>query len=233
VSDALAPLHLPPSPDAPAAAPPAVPRDGAARRTLPGRLRRFFLRGWVTACAVIVIAMLLPPLRREPSIVIALFAGALGLAPCGVGLGCVALVERTRESALALLVAALAFAATVSLLPVAFRVNTELWFAAHQVELDALAAEIRSAFAHAGPAAAADGDALVAKPFRDRLWRMGIASVRRTDGGLLFDTWPGGEVLLYADGVPDDEPGCHAPRLRALGGRWYQWWCGPQRGWLD
>ena len=230
MSAAPAPLHLLHPSGAPAPPPSAVVAGGA-RRPVTGRARRIFLRGWMTACTVILLAFLPPALRREPSIVIAVLAGMV-MVPCGMGLGCVALLERTRESALALLAAALGMAAMVALLPVVFRVNTELWFAAHQAELDALAVEIRAAYAPVDPADR-EVSAQAIGPFSDRLWEAGVGSVRRTDGGLLFSTWPGGEVLLYADGVPHGEPECAVPRLRALGGRWFEWGCGPQWGWLN
>jgi hypothetical protein len=210
--------------------------DGAARRA-PGlaRARRVFLRLWVTGCAGIVVAVLLYPMTGGASLVVMVLAGGLVMAPCGFGVGCVALAQRSRASLHALLVAAVSLVAAIALVPVALQVGMEVAFAPRQAELDALAPEIRRSFAVEGAGAGPDDgvDVRVTDRFRSRLNDLDVSSVHRTDGGLVFSTRMGGAVLLYADEVPYAEGDCAAPRLRALGGRWFERRCGPARGWLD
>jgi len=46
------------------------------------------------------------------------------------------------------------------------------------------------------------------------------------DGGLLFTSSMGmGYTLLYADGIPGPADECQKPRMRFIGGRWYEQQC--------
>lgn len=246
MSPGRAPLHLlhPSGPPGPADAvppgavdlpPAAVEAAARGTRSTLATARRLFLWGWVAGCAAIVVCFVLAPLMGDAPLSGLTLFGVLVMPACGFGLACVALAERRRESALALLVAGLSLAAAVSLVPAARGIGIELYVAAHQVELDALAVEIRAAYA--GASAAPDPthalDHRVAERFRGRLNALGLHGVERTAGGLLFPTPFGSHRLLYADGAGAPSDGCTTPRLRALGGRWFERWCEERKGWMD
>jgi hypothetical protein len=180
------------------------------------------LKIWVTGCALIVGGTLLSPLNDGLALPALLFAGAFLLPMSGLAGFCLVLYERSREAAQALVVAILSFVAALTLIGPAHRAGIEMYAAANQAELDALAAEIRAA--SAGVPVTPEGwfDNPVRERFRDRLEGLGLSSVGPVDGGLLFRR--GGAfsyTLLYADGAAGPLDTCRIVRLRFLGGRWY------------
>jgi hypothetical protein len=204
------------------------PATAHARRV---RARRVLLGVWATGCALVVAGPLLAAVTSEASLAGMILGGAFLLPLSGLVLGCLALFERSREAVLALAVAAVSLAGTIGLVGPASRAGTEVYVAAHQPELDALAVEIRATL----PPDPVDDDPLqgfdgpVWERFGERLRRLGVMSVRRTDGGLLIATSRGmGFTLVYADGGAGPST-CAYPRLRFVGGRWFEWKCQDRR----
>lgn len=217
------------SPATPAPAP-AVPSPATAHARR-ARARQVLLGVWATGCALVVAGPLLAAVTSEASMAGMVLGGAFLLPLSGLVLGCLALFERSREAVLALAVAAVSLAATIGLVGPASRAGIEVYVAAHQPELDALAVEIRAALASApdDPAPLRGSDGVVWQRFGERLRRVGVTSVRRTDGGLLFASTLGmGFTLVYADGGAGP-PTCSNPRLRFVGGRWFEWKCQDRR----
>ena len=145
-------LELVPPDPAPAPAPPQRPAPGAMRsdadrRASAARIRRVLTVLWLCSCGVIPLAFLLVPGTNGGSMAAVLIVGALVMPASAVGLFCVPLVERTRESLLALLVAGLSLTGALLLIAPAEDAALELHVAANQAELDVLAADIRAAAA--------------------------------------------------------------------------------------
>jgi len=245
VSADRAPLQLlPPAADGPAAGPEAVPDRApptaverrmnvalpppAARRSVAPQARRLFVSAWVIGCLLIDPAVLLAPATRDGSMVLLVVVGLIVMAPSGVGLGCVLLIDRSRASLHAALGAGALLAIAAALVPAAHRIGVETYFAAHQVELDALAAGIRAVYDRE-PA----GDQRVVDRFGVRLREAGVTRVERMSAGLLFVSTSGGTLLLYADGAGTLDDICRRPTLRAMGGRWYAVDCPERNVWVE
>jgi hypothetical protein len=229
VSAAGAHLALvPPTADA-AASPPfdALVRSSEAQRRGSARARQAAFAMWTGGCALLVAGPLLAPFSGDLSLVGMGFGGVL-LLGSGLALFGLAVVDRTRESVRALVVAPVMLAATGGLMNPARRAAIELHVAAHQQELDALAAEIRAGFAGT-PRGVDRRNVLEVLPrgnFGARFRRLDVERVTPVDGGLLFSTSVGmGYTLLYADGVRGPADECVKPRMRFIGGRWYERQC--------
>ena len=229
MSTAPARLELvPPSPP-----PPYTPRSVSAVLTPAERNantaagRRLCLRLWITGCAVAPVAILFSEPMGEVMGMILVLLGMLVMPLSGLVLWCIAFYARSREAWRAVLAASFALVAGVMLIRPAIHASTELLVASHQVELDALAAEIRRAVVAEPPAPGREDEADMGLNLRfDReLSAVGMGNVFLADGGLLFVTLSGSRVL-YADGAAGPPPpACIGPRYRALGGRWFELRC--------
>jgi len=220
---------VPPSADAPANdAPASAPFDvmplSAVKGAGSARFRRVLSAFFATGCALFVAAPLLAPVTHNASLAGWLF-GALFLLASGLPLFGLVVVERTAAAARALVTAAVWLALAIGLTGPAHRVAIEAHVAAHMEELDALATEIRAM--HAAPTLDdPQGTARVWERFGDRLRPLGINRVAPVDGGMLFHSSLGtGYTLIRADGVPGPGDACANPRLRFLGGRWFERTC--------
>jgi hypothetical protein len=230
VSTAGARLALvPPAADAPAAPPfEALVRSSEAGRGRSMRARRVVFETWVAGCALLLASPLLAALGGEGWVVAMFVAGVFLLPGSGVALFCFTLLDRTRAAVRALVAAVAMLAATGALMGPARRVAVELYVAAHEEELDALASAIRTGFA-ATPREPRWVSVLQVLPdgnFGGRFRRLAVKRVIPVDGGLLFTSSMGmGYTLLYADGVPGPANDCRKPRIRLIGGRWYEQQC--------
>ena len=150
MSAARAPLQLLPpsareeSPGAPRSASASPLPASVERRASPGapgasghagppapRARRVFLTGWLIGCAVIDLAVLFRLTTGNGSLWVMALVAAMVMAPSGIGLGCVALVDRSRASLQALLVSAVSLVLAIALVPTARWISSETYFAAH------------------------------------------------------------------------------------------------------
>jgi hypothetical protein len=228
VSTAPARLELVPPAITPAPAPLAdLAARAVAERVRAARLRRFSLAFWAGWCALLPVLALGIEVSGEEVLLPLLFLGMLVVPISGVILIWAAATERSRAGGLALFGAVIALAAGVALLPPAFDASLELFVATRQVELDALAVDIRAvATAEAEtPDPSTSLELRMTERFRRRLYAAGMGDgVRVVDGGLIFSSIAG-SALLYADGVPGASPMCSPSRLRALGGRWFELDC--------
>lgn len=227
MSTAPARLELvPPSTQAPAPLADLAER-GVAEGARAVRLRRISLACWAGWCALLPVFALGLELSGEEVLIPLLFLGMLVMPISGVVLIWAAATERSREGGLALFAAVLTLVAGIALIPPAFDASLELFVATRQVELDALAAEVRTAATEeaAVPDSSATLDFRMTERFRARLFAMGMGDgVRVVDGGLIFNS-TAGSALLYADGVPGASQMCSPSRMRALGGRWFELDC--------
>lgn len=228
MSTAPARLELVP-PSAPQAPAPLadLAERGAAEGARAVRLRRISLACWAGWCALLPVLALGLELSGEEVLIPLLFLGMLVMPISGVVLIWAAATERSREGGLALLGAVVTLVAGIALIPPAFDASLDLLVATRQVELDALAAEVRAAATveAAAPGPSATLEVRMTQRFRGRLYAMGMGDgVRVVDGGMIFVS-PAGSALLYADGVASPAPMCPSSRLRALGGRWFELRC--------
>lgn len=202
------------------------------RRAHVARARRLFLRGWGAGCFILIVAMLLWPSAGDGALGAMVLVGAILMPTCGIVLGSLALYERSREAALAVLVAALSLAGMVASLPAVRGVAVEVYVAAHQAELEQLAGEIRIAMPVSAIQEESQGllEERIEKTFGTRMRALGLSTVDLVDGGVLFRGLPKlGAVLVYADGIPAPSTDCRGQRLHAIGGRWFTRTCAPWR----
>jgi hypothetical protein len=214
--------------DAPAAATPLdrLVRTSALQSRRTARALRAVQTMWIAGCVQLVVGSLLlagSDLALAGMLLVAVFM----LPASGLAIACFALVDRSREAVRALAGAAVGLALTLGLVQPAQRAGIELNFAAHQAELDRIAAGLPAA-----PAAAIAGRVVVPATLgRDvsspRLRRLGFVSAGRVDGGVIFRGAAGDPYLLFrADGNTAPPAECLARPPRFLGGRWFQVWCG-------
>lgn len=227
---------VPPTPQPSAEAPSHIPMTGAVRseadrRAFAARMGRVMLRCGVAACAVIPLVFLFGPQLGEAGMVTLLLPCGMVIVGCGIGLLGLAVVERTRATFLALMVGILSLFGAIALAQLAIPAAAELHVAMHQVELDALAADVRAvATGKLVPSGSAQElNQRLTDEFRPRLREVGMNDVAVVDGGLLFSPADGPGVL-YADGVAGPADPCPRMELRALGGRWYERRCYGRRG---
>jgi len=218
-------------PDAEVPAPPpfdALVQSSAAKQRRSARARRVASGIWGTGCALLLTGPLLAPATGDLSLVGMGLAGIFLLPASGFPLLAFALLDRSRAAVTTLMAAAVVLAGTIGLMGPARRAALEMYVAASQPELDALAAETRAVVAAApyDPDPARGTEAQIGQRFGVPMQRLSIRSAVPIDGGLLFRSSAGtGYTLVYADGAAGPAAECAIRRLRFIGGRWFEAEC--------
>jgi hypothetical protein len=174
------------------------------------------------------------------AIAIPLVLWLLALPLLGLLLLVAALLNRTAADGTRLLVATLALPAAFLLADRVDRAGWEVFVAANQVEMDALAEEtLREAAVletrlprklDAIGAFYTEGlDAELGERFGERWKELGLAGMR-VEGGTVRVTWSPGwtsaQFVYVPPGTrPGDGQGCANPEPRPLGGYWYRYSC--------
>jgi hypothetical protein len=216
--------------DAPAAA---TPLDRLVRTSaLQSRRTARALWGvqtvWIAGCVSLIVGALLLPVS-DWALAAMLLVTVFVLPASGLAIVCFALVDRSREAVRALAGTTVLFAVTLGLVQPARRAGIELHFAAHQAELDRLAAGLAAAPASRVVDRVIPSEVLGQDVSSPRLRRLGFVSAGRVDGGVIFRGAAGDSYLLFrADGDTEPPAQCRARPARFLGGRWFQVWCGDE-----
>ena len=217
--------------DAEAPPPPpfdALVRSSAAKAALAARTRRVMAGIWTAGCALLVTGPLLAYATGDASLGGMVLAGAFLLPMSGLALFCLALYEHSRDAVTTLVAAVVTFACAVALIGPANRAAVEMYVAANQAELDAVAEEIGSLAAANPPNGDRTGrlGRLIGENFNVRLRRVGITAATPIDGGLLFTSDVGMEyTLFYAGGGAGPPDTCGMRQMRFIGGRWFEARC--------